>query len=423
MTASQPLGDQDEDSSATRLNSSSTQTTELQSEGSSSSCISQRETKSRLPPASHNLTLPPDSSDALLTFSEAFAIQHSVDLHSVSSPINDDVPLRRGRKDVSNPATRDTAESTVREELKQPLSLAFPGRTAEEAVHFVNSLQNHRSLNPAKVERFVSHGGLSMQMRPNPKLTGFVSSEKLQEIIHELSMDAVTETALRYPSHTFRASSQPKLDTLSPLSLCSPRSPSLFQYPSISPHAMRKRRPPFHPSRRALSPSCFYTGSDVPVCGLNRDTREHQNPGDIHSCVHDVLPDLEKSVEEKEGDQDEEEEVKNCPRWALRSHRCPLWRCAGQNFSPEHGMKECNGGTPHHRHIRDSSGYWDSDSSSSTDYCYHHRPYCDSCLQRGSFLCSDSSSDSSDSEYEDYTDLYRPPRPVVFKDDLKPTLV
>uniref|UniRef100_A0AAV2K2K8 G-protein coupled receptors family 3 profile domain-containing protein n=1 Tax=Knipowitschia caucasica TaxID=637954 RepID=A0AAV2K2K8_KNICA len=74
------------------------------------------------------------------------------------------------------------------------------------------------------------------------------------------------------------------------------------------------------------------------------------------------------------------------------------------------------------RHIRDSSGYWDSDSSSSTDYCYYHRPYCESCLQRGSLTTSDSSSDS-DSEYEDYTGLYGSPHPVVFKEDLKPTFV
>lgn len=418
MTASQSLGDQDVDSSAAYFNSSSTQTTELQSEGSSSSCLSQRDTKSRLlpPPASHNLTLPPDPSNTLRIPS----IQNSVNLHPASFPFTDDI-LSGSRKDVPNSATRQKAESTVRENVKQPLSPTFPGRTAEEAVHFVTSLQNHRRLNPSQVEQFVSHGGLPTHVGPNPKLTGFVSSEKLQEIIQELSMDAVMETALRFPGQASKTSSQPKLNTLSPLSLCS--SHSLFQYPSISPYTMRKRRPPFHPSRRALSSSCFYTGSDVPICELKRDSSEHQNPDETHFGADCSVTDLDKSVEEKEGDKEEEEEVKNCQRHASRSHNCPLWRCATQNCSPEHDVGEDDSGKQRHRCIRDSSGYWDSDSSSSTDYCYYHRPYCDSCLQRGTVLSSDSSSDSSDSEYEDYTNLCRPPRPVVFKDDLKPTLV
>uniref|UniRef100_A0A3B3VWZ4 G protein-coupled receptor 156 n=1 Tax=Poecilia latipinna TaxID=48699 RepID=A0A3B3VWZ4_9TELE len=418
MTASQPLGDQDVDSSAAYLNSSSTQTTELQSEGSSSSCLSQGDAKSRLlpPPALHNLTLPPDPSNALRIPSS----QNSMDLHPASSPFTDDI-LSGSRKDVPNSATRETAQSTVRGNAKQPLSPTFPGRTAEEAVHFVTSLQNRRRLNSSRVEQFASHGGLPMQVGPNPKLTGFVSSEKLQEIIQELSMDAVLETALRFPGQASKTSSQPRLNTLSPLSLCS--SHSLFQYPSVSPHAMRKRRPPFHPSRRALSSSCFYTGSDVPICELKRDTCEHQNPDETHFRADCSVTDLDKSVEEKEGDKEEQEEAKNCQRHASRSHNCPLWRCARQNCSPEHGAGEDDSGKQRHRCIRDSSGYWDSDSSSSTDYCYYHRPYCDSCLQRGSFLSSDSSSDSSDSEYEDYTNLCRPPRPVVFKDDLKPTLV
>ncbi|KAK1902908.1 putative G-protein coupled receptor 156 [Dissostichus eleginoides] len=83
---------------------------------------------------------------------------------------------------------------------------------------------------------------------------------------------------------------------------------------------------------------------------------------------------------------------------------------------------EAGGGNEHHRRMRDSCGYWDSDSSSSTDFCYYHRPYCDSCLQRGSLMSSESSSDS-DSEYEGYASLYRSPHPVVFKEDLKPTFV
>ncbi|XP_038124482.1 probable G-protein coupled receptor 156 [Cyprinodon tularosa] len=415
MTASQPIVDQDVDSSTTKFNSSSTQATEVQSEGTSSSSVSQRDAKSRiLPPAtSDDLTLHPHILNAPMKSFETFSVQNSVDFNIVSSPFTDDGPPSGTQKDVAESESRDIEGSRVREQ-KQPSSLTFPGRTAEEAVHFVTSLQNHRKLNPSQVE-LIGHGGLSLQMGANPKLTGFVSSEKLQEIIQELSIAAATEAST--------ASSQPKRNTLSPLSLCSSRSPSVFNYPSISPYMMRKRRRRFQTSRRTLSPSCFYTGSDVPNLGLKQNACEHQNPADARSYVQASVSDLEKSAEENEGGRDKEEAIKNYPSCAMRSERCPLWRCAGQDCSPQHGVEESCSSRQHHRCIRDSSGYWDSDSSSSTDYCYYHRPFCDSCLQRDSYLCSDSSSDSSDGEYEDYTDLYRPPRPVVFKDDLKPTLV
>ena len=50
MSASQSCEDQNMDSSATNLNSSSTQTTELQSDGPSSSSLPQRVAKSQLSP-------------------------------------------------------------------------------------------------------------------------------------------------------------------------------------------------------------------------------------------------------------------------------------------------------------------------------------------------------------------------------------
>ncbi|XP_008296978.1 probable G-protein coupled receptor 156, partial [Stegastes partitus] len=427
MSASQPSEDQDMDSSATNLNSSSTQTTELQSEGPSSSSLSQRDSKSRLSPPHLSPYLPaaPVSLSVVSPSTEPPSAPNSAAPISVSSPLPVEVCVSETQRDVSatGPSGRDTAESRTGEDLKQPLP--FPGllRTAEETVHFVTSLQSRRGLKPSQVETFGGQSGLTVQLGPNARPTGFISSEQLQEILQELSVDAVMETTLRSPGQTSRTPLT-KASALSPLSsrtAPSPHPPVLFRYPSISPYAMRKRRPPFHSPRRGLSPPCFYTGSEIPSCGKTRDKCKHQNTGKLPEGItaDDTLLQVYSSdldVEREEEDADGHEE--RCQRCVSRSHRCSVLRCAEQHEVEVGGDNE-----QHHKRIRDSCGYWDSDSSSSTDYCYYHRPYCDSCLQRGSLLSSDSSSDSSDSEYDDYTSLYRSPRPVVFKEDLKPTFV
>lgn len=394
MSASQPPEDQDLDSSNTNLNSSSTQTTELHSDGPSSSSLPQRDTKSPLSPP--HLSPEPASSSAAI---------------AAPSPLPDDIYNTENQSGVSTAGStgRDTAERGTGEDLKQ--SVQPPGflRTAEETVHFVTSLQSRRGLNPSQVETFNN---------PNTRPTGFVSSEQLQEILQELSVDTVMEIALRSPGQTSRRPSQVKFTEasalLSPLSLRTPRSPHppvLFRYPSISPYAMRKRRPPFHSPRR---------GSEAAGCGKIRDNYEQQNPDGVTEDgtlvqVHNTDLTLEEEDEEEEGS----EVIRKRPRRASRSRRCSV--LPGDDHTPD--VEAGGDNEQHRRHIRDSCGYWDSDSSSSTDYCYYHRPYCDSCLQRGSLLSSDSSSDSSDCEYEGFTSLYRSPHPVVFKEDLKPTFV
>uniref|UniRef100_A0A3P8RJG7 G protein-coupled receptor 156 n=1 Tax=Amphiprion percula TaxID=161767 RepID=A0A3P8RJG7_AMPPE len=408
MSASQPSEDQDMDSSATNLNSSSTQTTELQSEGPSSSSLSQRESKSRLSPPHLSPYLPaaPVSLSVVSPSSEPPSAPNFAAPISVSSPLPVEVFMSETQRDVAvtGPSSRGTAESRTGEDLKQ--SLPFPGllRTAEETVQFVTSLQSRRGLNPSEAD---TQSGLTVQLGPNARPAGFISSEQLQEILQELSVDAVMETTLRSPGQASRTTLT-KTSALSPLSF-------------ISPYAMRKRRPPFHSPRRGLSPPCFFTGSEIPACGKTGDTCKHQNnPGELPEgiTVDDTFlrvysSDLDVEKEEEEEDAEGHGVRKKCQRCILRSHRC----------AEQHEMEVGGENEQRHKRIRDSCGYWDSDSSSSTDYCYYHRPYCDSCLQRGSLLSSDSSSDSSDSEYDDYTSLYRSPRPVVFKEDLKPTFV
>ncbi|XP_051259440.1 probable G-protein coupled receptor 156 [Dicentrarchus labrax] len=436
MSASQPAPeDQDMDSSNTNLNSSCTQTTEIQSDGPSSSSLPQRDTKSQFLPSnlSPHLTAAAASSSAVTLSSEPTSAPNSSTPNAASSPFPDNIYAGENQRGVSNAGPRDTAESITGEDLKQPLPPQSHGllRTAEETVHFVTSIQSRRRLNPSQVETFNNQRGLTSHLGPNARPTGFVSSEQLQEILQELSLDAVMETTLRSPGQTSRTPSQLKfseVSALSPLSLRTPRSPHppvLFRYPSISPYTMRKRRPPFHSSRRGLA--CFYTGSAAAGCGRIRDKCEHQNSGRGPDGVivdgtllqgHNT--DLELGEEE---DAEGNEVIRKCRRCVSRSHRRSVLPCAERDHTAPPDVEARGDNEKRHRHIRDSCGSWDSDSSSSTDYCYYHRPYCDSCLQQGSLLSSDSSSDSSDSEYESYTSLYRSPHPVVFKEDIKPTFV
>lgn len=420
MSASQHPEDQDMDSSATNLNSSSTQTTELQSEGPFTCSQSQKDTKSTLSPSalSPHLTAAHGSLSAVTPSSAPSSISNYSAPISVSSPLPTKIPACETQNNASA--------------LKRDASLPFMGllRTPEETVQFVTSLQYRRGLNPSMAETFGSYSGLNLQVGPNTKPAGFVSSEQLQEILQELSVDAITETTLRSPDQAPRIPSQQKLtrdSTLSPLSPrtpCSLPSPALFRYPSISPYTMRKRRRPFHSSRGGLAPPWFYTGSEVPGCARARDTCALPSPEDItvdDNCIPHHNSDPEEGKEEE--DTKVREVVRTCQRCVSRLPRCSVVHCEEQNRKAPEDVGAGGDNEQHRRHIRDSCGYSDSDSSSSTDYCYYHRPYCDSCLQRGSLLYSDSSSDSSDSEYDDYLSLYRSPRPVVFKEDLKPTFV
>lgn len=396
MTESRPNKDQDLDCSPTNLNSSTTQTTELQS-GDPSSSLSQFDTKSRL--TSCRVTSAPVL--PVREFYETSSPPNS--LESISPPLPEDTSSCEPQTDVTK-----AKESAVGDDLK---SLTFPARTAEEAVHFITSLQTQRSLNPSQTVSLLSPSGLTLQTNP----AGFVSSEQLKEILQELSVDAIMETTLRSPGLPPRTPSHLKLSTQSPLSLQTPHSPHpplLFRYPSISPSMKRKRRPPFHSSRRGLAPPCLFKGPQAPSCRKTRVNCELPSP-EGHT-VRDVVFHDPSSDPEVERD----EEGGKCRRCVLKYPTCP-----GQNPPAPADMEETADHKQRRKNIRDSSGYWDSDSSSSTDYCYYHRPYCDSCTQRGSLLCSDSSSDSSDSEFDDYISLCPSARPVVFKEDLKPTFV
>ncbi|XP_026151834.1 probable G-protein coupled receptor 156 isoform X2 [Mastacembelus armatus] len=420
MSASQHSEDQDMDSSATNLNSSSTQTTEIQFDSPSCSSLPQRETKSQLSPP--HLSAATVSSSALAPSSEHPTAPNTSNPIAASSSVPDETCLGETQKCVSIPGSVDknTAESMKGGDLKQPVSLPPAGllRTTQETVNFVTSLQCPGGLNPFQAELFGITSHLGRKARP----TGFVSNEQLQEILQELSVDAAMESTFRSPGQTARMSSQLKFkdtSTLSLLSLSTPRSPRPHVlYPSISPYAMRKRRPPFNSSRRVLT---IYKN-----CGKIKEN-EHQNPDEHPVTVDGTHLQVQSGTLDLEEDQEEEAEghgvIRKYPRYTSKFHRCSVLHCAEHDHTVPPDVKAGGDQEQHRRHIRNSCGYWDSDSSSSTDYCYYHSPFCDSCLQRGSLLSSDSSSDSSDSEYEGSTSLYCSSHPVVFKEDLKPTFV
>lgn len=407
--------DPDVDSSDTNLNSSSTQTTEIQSDAS----LPHRDSRSRLSP----LRLPA----AVVTA----PCEHPAAPDKPSAPRRDmHMAENQSTSSVSCNSDKNAAEFTRGEDGKQAVSHPSSGllRTAEETVHFVTSLQCHKGINPFQVGAFDKHCALTSHIAPNARLTGFVSSEKLQEILQELSVDAVIDTTLRSPGQTGRTPSPlhcTDASTLSPLSLRKPRSahPPVL-HPRISPYAMRKRRPPFHSSRRGLTPPCFYTG-----CGKIRENCEQQNPREhpdraaVDATLLRVRSEGLELDEDKEEDAERHGAIGKCQRCVSRAYKGSDRHCAEHDHTAPPDAKAGGDDKLRRRHIRDSCGYWDSDSSSSTDYCYYHRPYCESCLQRGSLLSSDSSSDSSDSEYEGFASLYRSPHPVVFKEDLKPTFV
>lgn len=392
MSASQILApnlDRDLASSATNLHSSSTQTTELLSEGPH---LPQNNSKSMISPGNLSSLL----SSAKPSSPTSTASKLPSPITALIPPLND--------IEIS----KEISASPVFESASKASSGSL--RSAEEAAKFVASVQQRRMLNPSLVEALSKQQEMSPQS--NAKMTGFVSSEQLQEILQELSVDTVLESALRSPGQI----SQTKCsEALSPLSVWSPRSPPVpmvFRYPSTSPYSMRNCRSP----RGALSPKCFYTGAES-ACGRTREVCRHKAP--VRPSVVDE-EDQNSDIEEEEI-AEEEDVGRKCQKCVLRSNKCSVEKFKAKLDNEEVEAGDESRETLCKRHIRDSSGYWDSDSSSSTDYCYYHRPYCESCLQRGS-LTSDSSSDS-DSEYEDYAGLYRSPHPVVFKEDLKPTFV
>ncbi|XP_029567779.1 probable G-protein coupled receptor 156 [Salmo trutta] len=478
MSSSHPHEDQEIDSSTTNLHSSSTQTIVMQSD-CLPTLLPQRdiaEPPLSSPPFSpHPLSAPPTTSAVYTTPSDSPSAPLSTPPPTaLSPPPGDGVSVKQwsvefgqdiqgagmetetGWCKVEGTGSQQQCGGVVsnlpvspkpsvsRTGVRTPGKRAGTQTTPSCQSNYVTSSSH---LFPVgKSESSGCHGHPVLPWVTSVRPAGFVSSEHLQEILQELSVVPVMETALRSLNHsreirrpTLPSSTDPLVR--SPLSLHTPRThhpPLLFRYPSISPYVMRKRRPPFHQPRGG-PPPCCYPGSELPRWGRRRDAGSLQldkHPSKTQTKLEPVGTET-SPLRPEDSDSEEWEDAGHrvtirCGRRGSRwEHRLPPSRkCSITPFSehthpgPSNGEGGGEGGLDQDRD-RDSYGYWDSDSSSSADYCYYHRPYCDACLPHGSYPSSDSSSSySSDSEYGGFASLCRSTHPVVnFKEDLNPTFV
>ncbi|XP_076120628.1 uncharacterized protein gpr156 [Alosa pseudoharengus] len=363
---------------------------------------------------------------------------HSNQRRAVLSPerfCSDDVPSKPPAGSSSGPGPATVEEVSVTSPVPHP-NQVLPGPALLSPTRYGTARSD--SVGPTE-DPIVSSPAVT-----GGAWQGFVSNEQLQEILKELSVDARGRSA-SFRSHdlTRRPSVNQVQDELSPLSPRSPCSPFYFHYPSISPYAMRKRRPPFYPHRSR--PHNTALGQPAGRCrGTGRpELQQSQETGEPANDPGLVLRN-EESNKEVEVDEAEERGAHASPRWQRqrerRRERCrtqrgaapPPRRCSITPYSGQSGHRlatsDPEGGSRRNQEVElrvDPYGYSDSDSdSSSEDYCYYHHPYCDSCMQGSYASSSDSTSETSDSEYGAVYDLCHATHPVVnFNEDLKPTFV
>ncbi|XP_069491948.1 probable G-protein coupled receptor 156 [Ambystoma mexicanum] len=280
----------------------------------------------------------------------------------------------------------------------------------------------------------------------------YVSSEKLQEILKELSIDTVGVRGFRSPEKPRRASQSMQHETTL-------RSPEHFRNVclSLSPYMMRRRRGQTFPSK-ALSPSSYHLGPLPPhiLCmmrkrssracnGFKPQIEEHSDPALHMNKDHDgeVHPHGQSRLAAFKRDLSLQAEEESSPPENLGGAK-PFTPINGHHFlkrrrsrpaehfvnGPQNGKRHerGNGGTgddprkPYPQHSMDS------DSSSSEEYyCCCHRPFCEMCFQN-SYDSSDSGTSDADrdtfGDAEQWAKMSAGTQPVVnFKEDLRPTFV
>ncbi|XP_040516337.1 probable G-protein coupled receptor 156 isoform X6 [Gallus gallus] len=244
----------------------------------------------------------------------------------------------------------------------------------------------------------------------HPPKVSYVSSEKLQEVLQELSLDSRT-CSPAFPSHTGRMWGTQE------------GHPAIRS--SLSPYLTRRRR-------RVLLPP---TSTGLPAssrawctAGSRPGTRSHGEPAGLGPG------------KESEG------AGRGLPQPSLSSPSIPAkgwpglrgWAVSGtelegcRNTSLQDWRQQSSLGVPARPILHSLYHYPDSDSSSSSEEVFPccHRPCCQLCLQspRGSLGSSSSSSTETDMEPGGAVGCWLEPQgktqPVVnFKEDLKPTFV
>ncbi|XP_016098834.1 probable G-protein coupled receptor 156 [Sinocyclocheilus grahami] len=412
MTASHPL-DGEMDSSNTNLNSTSTQTTVVSPDSPTLLLMKYSEvapTRALAPPPyvpppplpAHTTSQQTSSEGPVATevpLSSPSHLRYSPPQDNSSNEVSQVVSLN-GNTEEEVPTMNNLRNSGLGKEISEkPLDVPSD-RT--------NLAQGSSPLGPARcsspqVESPVPSASVELPAMSPTGRQGFVTNEQLVEILQDLSVDAVSSSA---KSHD-RASLNP--DELS--TTLSPRSPLQFFFPTISPYAMRKRRPPFY-SSRGVPPPYYFPGSVPPGRRRAPALPDHGQLRDDDSQRQDLW---HKGKRRRRGEKAQARCGLGQESWECPSHKCSITPFTGQVPQPASaGLIE---GV---KHSEEPYDYSDSDSSSSEDYCYYQRPYCRACHQL--YDSTDSlTSGTSDSEDEDF---YKSAHPAVnFKMDLKPTFV
>ncbi|XP_048797498.1 probable G-protein coupled receptor 156 isoform X2 [Lagopus muta] len=244
----------------------------------------------------------------------------------------------------------------------------------------------------------------------HPPKVSYVSSEKLQEVLQELSLDSRT-CSPAFPTHTG--------------GVCGAQGGHPTIRSSLSPYLTRRRRRVLLPPTSIglpASPRAWCTAGSRP------GTRSHGEPAGLGPA--------------REG----EGAGRGLPQPSLSSPSIPAkgwpgprgWAVSGtelegcRNISLQDWRQWSSLGVPAHPILHSLYHYPDSDSSSSSEEVFPccHRPCCQLCLQspRGSLGSSSSSSTETDTEPGGAVGCWLEPQgktqPVVnFKEDLKPTFV
>ncbi|XP_067849120.1 probable G-protein coupled receptor 156 [Heptranchias perlo] len=270
----------------------------------------------------------------------------------------------------------------------------------------------------------------------------YVSSEKLQEILQELSVNAVS--SICSPARPRRILQNLHLEQ-------STRTAEQLKHccHSISPYMMRRRRPPFYSIRGAPRPYYFLHSTPRHTkCMVNEDLSRNTiksqttDTCQLQSIHNKILTDDNgsislsatlSSVKKMDAQPDSclpsgKADPKNgYVYYPTLEGKCIIKPCSGPYSKIAHISSE-------EIEIDDKDGssqtyqydYSDSESSSSDEtFCYYHRSCCEACC-RGSY--DSSTSETSDSEQFnpsfDWSQRHFRNQPIVnFKEDLKPTFV
>ncbi|XP_067299494.1 probable G-protein coupled receptor 156 [Pseudorasbora parva] len=417
MTASHPLDEGEMDSSNTNLNSTSTQTTVVSPDSPTFLFKKYSEvapTGALSPPP----YVPPPPLPTHTT-SKQTSHEGSVATNVPSSPPAlrspppnvevSQVVSQNGNTEDAIPAVNNMRNSGLgRDILEKPLDVPLDQETFAHGSPLSPALCSSPQVGSPEPSASMEIPATSSAGRQ-----GFVTNEQLVEILHDLSVDAIS-SSLKSPERAQSPSIKP--DDLSVA--LSPRSPLQFFFPPISPYLMRKRRPPFY-SSRVVPPPYYFPGSVPPGRSRASALPEHEKLRDEDSKTPTSNPQRHDFWHEgKRRKRDEKSKTRRGCRqdsWECSSHKCSVTPFTDQVAQPASaGLIE---GV---KHSEEPYDYSDSDSSSSEDYSYYQRPYCGACHHP--YDSTDSlTSGTSDSEDEDF---YRSTHPVVnFKVDLKPTFV